>query len=77
MTNNIKVQLDLTQEQFSLLFDLIFSKYTELGKREDGLLACRDYALDWGVIAKHEEHLKEIEAPLANFQAIYEQLLKY
>ena len=77
MTNNIKVQLDLTQEQFSLLFDLIFSKYDELDKRENSLLALRDYALDWDVIAKYEEHLKEIEVPLANFQTIYEQLLNY
>ena len=77
MTNNIKVQLDLTQEQFSLLFDLVFFKYDELDKREDSLLALRDYALDWGVIAEYEGHLKEIEVPLANFQAIYEQLLNY
>lgn len=77
MTNNIKVQLDVTQEQFSLLFDLIFSKYYELGKREDSLLACRDYAIDWGVLSKYEEHLKEIEVPLANLKVIYEQLLHY
>ena len=77
MTNNIKVQLDLTQEQFSVLFDLIFSKYSELDKREDALLALEDYALDWGAITKYEEQLKEIEVPLANFQTIYEQLLNY
>ena len=77
MTNNIKVQLDLTQEQFSLLFDLVFFKYDELDKKEDSLLALRDYALDWGAIAKYEEHLKEVEVPLANFRAIYKQLLNY
>jgi hypothetical protein len=43
MSNSIKVQLDLTQEQ---LFDLVFSKYDELDKKEDSLLALRDYALD-------------------------------
>lgn len=74
MSNNIKVQLDLTQEQ---LFDLVFSKYDELDKKEDSLLTLRDYALDLGAIAKYEEHLKEIEVPLTNFQAIYEQLLNY
>ena len=77
MNSNIKVQLDLTQEQFSLLFDLVFSKYDELDKREDSLLALRDYVLNENIVTWYEEQLKEIEVPLANFQAIYEQLLNY
>ena len=72
--SNIKVQLDLTQEQFSLLFDLVFSKYDELDKREDSLLALKDYVLNENIVTWYEEQLKEIEVPLANFQAIYEQL---
>jgi len=70
----MKVELDLTKEQFELLLDLVFSKYDELDKLEDALDDCVTFC---DKTDEFEKQLKELEKPLEDAKNLFLQVREY
>jgi len=70
----MKIELDLTKEQFELLLNLVFFKYDELNKLEDALDGCITFCDETD---DFKEQLKELEKPLGDAKNLFLQVRKY
>lgn len=73
----MKVELDLTKEQYDLLLSLVFSKFDELDRQEDSLLVCRDFSDIPEEMEEYNKQLKELEKPLEDAKTLYKQIAVY
>ncbi len=69
----MKIELELTHEQFGLLIDLVKDKYRELDEQDTNWSILHDTSNN----KEYNKQIKRIQEPLENFQTIYEQLLNY
>lgn len=70
----MKIELELTEDQYEVLLSLVFSKFDELDKQEDSLLACLNFCAETDEFKKQ---LLELEKPLENAKNLHKQVASY
>lgn len=70
----MNMKLDLTEEQYELLLNLVFSEFDKLDRQEDSLLVCADFCDETD---EFKTQLEELQKPLETAKELYKKVAVY